>query len=56
MNYMVMFHSAQLTRVPRPFPRLEMRRQVADIDQFTFDDIILHDYRPHPKIQMDMAV
>ena len=46
----------QLQRSPRPFPRLELRRQVSDIDKFVYDDIILHDYHPHPKIHMDMAV
>ncbi|CAI8050277.1 Thymidylate synthase [Geodia barretti] len=45
-----------LQRSPRPFPRLELRRQVSDIDKFVYDDIILHDYHPHPKIHMDMAV
>lgn len=46
----------QLQRVPRPFPKLEIRRQITEIDTFQIDDIILHDYKPHPKIQMDMAV
>ncbi|CAI8054483.1 Thymidylate synthase [Geodia barretti] len=46
----------QIQRSPRPFPRLELRRQVSDIDKFVYDDIILHDYHPHPKIHMDMAV
>ncbi|CAI7992702.1 Thymidylate synthase [Geodia barretti] len=35
----------QLQRSPRPFPRLELRRQVSDIDKFVYDDIILHDYQ-----------
>ena len=46
----------QLQRSPKSFPRLELRRQVSDIDKFVYDDIILRDYHPHPKIHMDMAV
>lgn len=46
----------QLQRMPRPFPQLEIRRQVTNIDDFKFEDFIIHDYKPHPKIQMDMAV
>jgi len=46
----------QLTRTPRPFPRLAIRRQVASIDDFRADDFELTGYNPHGKIQMDMAV
>jgi thymidylate synthase len=46
----------QLQRSPRPFPRLEIRRPLTEIDHFVTQDFILHDYQPHPKIPMDMAL
>jgi len=46
----------QLTRSPRPFPTLTIRRQVSSIDDFCADDFELHDYNPHGRIKMDMAV
>jgi len=46
----------QLTRIPRPFPTLTIRRQINSIDDFRADDFELSGYCPHGKIQMDMAV
>ena len=46
----------QLKRTPRPFPKLEIKRKVEEIDDFTFNDFVLSDYQPHPKIDMDMSV
>lgn len=46
----------QLLRTPRPFPTLKFQRQVARIEDFTFDDFLIEDYNPHPKINMEMAV
>jgi len=46
----------QLTRAPRAFPALTIRRQVSSIDDFRPDDFELSGYTPHGKIQMDMAV
>jgi len=46
----------QLERVPRPFPTLTIKRKVTDIEDFTFDDFHLDNYKPHPKIKMEMAV
>jgi len=46
----------QLSRTPRPFPKLTIRRQVSSIDAFCADDFELIGYTPHGKIQMDMAV
>jgi thymidylate synthase len=43
-------------RTPRPFPKLRFRREVADVDDFSFDDFMLEGYDPHPPIKMDMAV
>ncbi|GFO01289.1 thymidylate synthase [Plakobranchus ocellatus] len=46
----------QLKRTPRPFPKLIIKRQVLDIEDFTADDFDIVDYKPHPKIKMEMAV
>jgi len=46
----------QLLREPRPFPTLKIKRQVTDINSFTFQDLELLDYKPHPKIAMEMSV
>nr|WPM02508.1 ORF70 [Human gammaherpesvirus 8] len=46
----------QLTRTPRPFPRLEILRSVSSMEEFTPDDFRLVDYCPHPTIRMEMAV
>ncbi|KAJ1909737.1 Thymidylate synthase [Tieghemiomyces parasiticus] len=46
----------QLTRTPYPFPTLHIKRQVANIDDFTADDFEVVDYRTHPKLPMAMAV
>jgi len=46
----------QLKRTPRPFPTLEIVRNVREIDDFKIEDFVLHGYKPHPKIQMDMAL
>ncbi|XP_077994717.1 thymidylate synthase-like [Glandiceps talaboti] len=43
-------------RTPRPFPTLHIKRQIDNIDDFTFEDFELKDYKPHPKITMAMAV
>ncbi|XP_017047504.1 thymidylate synthase [Drosophila ficusphila] len=46
----------QLTRTPRPFPKLVIKRQVQDIEDFRFDDFEIVGYNPYPKIKMEMAV
>ena len=46
----------QLARQPRPLPRLEIARQVNELEQFTFDDFELLDYDPHPHIKAPVAV
>ena len=46
----------QISRQPRPFPRLVIKRQVAVITDFKIDDFEIVDYNPHPKIKMEMAV
>ncbi|CAG2224586.1 TYMS [Mytilus edulis] len=46
----------QLKRVPREFPKLVIKREVTDIDDFKFEDFEIVGYNPHPKIAMEMAV
>ncbi|XP_068150612.1 thymidylate synthase [Drosophila tropicalis] len=46
----------QLKRIPRPFPKLVFKRQITDIEDFTYEDIEIVNYNPYPKIQMEMAV
>ncbi|KAK9480006.1 thymidylate synthase [Lipomyces japonicus] len=46
----------QLSRTPRPFPKLRIARTVTDIDDFKFEDFVLEDYKPMSKIDMKMSV
>ncbi|XP_049544908.1 thymidylate synthase [Anopheles darlingi] len=46
----------QLQREPKPFPTLTIKRQVASIDDFQYEDFAINDYNPHPAIKMEMAV
>ncbi|XP_014270536.1 thymidylate synthase [Halyomorpha halys] len=46
----------QITRVPKAFPTISFRRRIDDIDDFKFEDIIVSNYDPHAKIDMEMAV
>ncbi|CAH0484343.1 unnamed protein product [Peronospora farinosa] len=47
----------QLTRTPRPFPTLHVNpEKTASIDDFTFLDLEVRDYRPHGAIKMAMSV
>lgn len=46
----------QLERHPKHFPTLEFARKVETIDDFKYEDFIIKNYSPHPKIDMEMAV
>lgn len=46
----------QCKREPRSFPRLNIKRQVKDIEDFKYEDFEILDYNPHPIIKMEMAV
>lgn len=46
----------QLTREPRPLPRILMNPEVKDIFAFQYEDFTLLDYDPHPHIKAKVAV
>ena len=46
----------QLTRDPRPLPRMEINPEVKDIFSFQYEDFTLTGYDPHPHIKGEVAV
>jgi len=46
----------QLSREPRPLPKMLLNPEVKDIFEFKFDDFTLVDYHPHPHIKGVVAV
>lgn len=46
----------QLTREPRPLPKMHINPAVRDIFAFKFDDFELQDYDPHPHIKAQVSV
>jgi len=49
----------QLDREPRPFPKLKINKKLStleDIENLSFEDFELVNYKPHPKLKAQMAV
>ena len=46
----------QLTREPRPLPKMKINPDVKDIFDFKYEDFELVDYDPHPHIKGVVAV
>jgi len=46
----------QLTREPKPLPRLRLNPAVQNINDFTFEDVEILDYDPYPAIKAPIAV
>ncbi len=46
----------QLTREPRPLPKMKINPGVKDIFAFTYEDFLLENYDPHPHIKAKVAV
>lgn len=46
----------QLSREPRPLPKMHLNPEIKNIFDFTFEDFTLTDYDPHPHIKGAVAV
>ncbi|MGE0641988.1 MAG: thymidylate synthase [Thermoanaerobaculia bacterium] len=46
----------QLTRAPRPLPRLVLNPEVDDLLAFRYEDLVIEGYDPHPRIAAPIAV
>lgn len=46
----------QLSRDPKPLPKMILNPEVKDIFEFTFEDFTLENYNPHPAIKGSVSV
>ena len=47
---------AQLSRTPRPIPKLVLNPAIRDLLAFRYEDITIEGYDPHPAIKAPVAV
>ena len=55
LNHLDQAH-LQLTREPRPLPRMVLNPEVKDLFSFCYEDFQLEDYDPWPHIKAEVAV
>src|SRR5213082_1173314 len=55
LNHIEQAH-LQLSRVPRPLPRMTLNTAVSDLFPFRYEDFLLEGYDPHPHIKAKVAV
>jgi thymidylate synthase len=46
----------QLSREPRPLPKMKLNPAVKDLFAFQYEDFVLEGYEPHPHIKAEVAV
>lgn len=46
----------QISREPRPFPKMKLLRKAESIDDYRFEDFEVEGYEPHAAIKADVAV
>ena len=46
----------QLTREPKPLPRMVVNSAVQNIDDFVFEDFTLEGYDPYPSIKAPVGI
>ena len=46
----------QLTRIPKPLPKIQINTDIKDITQFKYEDFTILNYDPHPSIKAPVAV
>ena len=46
----------QLSREPRPLPKMILNPNIKDVFEFTYDDFTLENYNPHPGIKGEVSV
>ncbi|MFH5882594.1 thymidylate synthase [Liberiplasma polymorphum] len=54
-NHLEQVH-LQLSRTPKPLPKMVLNPKVKDLFSFTYEDFSLEDYNPHPAIKGKVSV